>query len=229
MSFKSLLAIAALLIAPVTQAAYVTINEAGMDGVFSQASFGQTPIDIRIGAVTQFVRPTLLDISSDAEIDQVFNLHVGDKNIVNFYFVDTISACGLIDAGIIGCGELPGNNFVVESDWAANTAIPPGGNITTGVNILAHELGHNLGLSHRFGNNLMNGFVTGFQDLNFAEVADIRVSPLVQHDANGFFIMINPVLIVAAATAVPEPSTIFLVLVGLVAVGSWTRVRSGRV
>ena len=229
MRFKSLLAIAALLIAPVTQAAYVTINEAGLDGVYSQASFGRTPIDIRIGAVTQFVRPTLLDLSSDAEIDQIFSLHVGARNIVNFYFVDTISACGFIDASIIGCGELPGNNFVVESDWAANTTIPPGGNITTGVNILAHELGHNLGLSHRFGNDLMNGSVRGFQDLNSDEVTTIFGSPLVQHDAQGFFIVINPVLIVAEAIEVPEPSTVYLVLVGLVAVGSRFRVRSGRV
>ena len=81
MRFKTLLAIAALLIAPVTQAAYVTIDEVGMDAVFSQASFGNRKIDIRIGGVTQLVRPDLLAIDTDAEIDAIFDLHLGSQRV----------------------------------------------------------------------------------------------------------------------------------------------------
>jgi len=220
MKTKMLLAIAALLASPLTHAAFVTLNEAGMDGVYSQASFGANTVDIRYGAVTQIVAPNLLDITTDAEIGQVFGLHVGPQTVVNFYFVDTISACGgQIDPNIIGCGERPGQDFVVESVWAADGTIPAGGNITFGVQLLAHELGHNLNLVHRNGNFLMNPFINGFQDLNAAEVATILASPLIQMDASGQrFIQINPVLIVAQA-AVPEPSTMLLLSLGLVVLG----------
>lgn len=227
MRIKSLFAVAALLIASVSHAAYVTINEAGMDGVFSQSSFGNNKVDIRIGALTQLVFPDLLDITSDAEIGTLFGKHVGPSNVVNFYFVDTISACGgTINSGIIGCGEVSGQDFVVESVWAANNVIQPGG-ISFGVQLLAHELGHNLGMGHRTGNNLMNPSINGYQDLNASEVNTILASPLVQSDANGLFILINPVLILAADNTVPEPSTMFLMLTGLLVVR--TRARNSTV
>ena len=221
MNFNKFFALAALVIAPLSQAAYVTINEAGMDAVYSQVSFGNTPVDIRIGATTTIVNAGLLDIDTPAKLNSLFGSHVGAQDVVNFYFVDTISECGGFNVNIIGCGETPGNDFVVESVWAANTTIPSGGNITYGVNLLAHELGHNLGLQHRNGTDLMNPFINGFQDLNAAEVATILASPLVHKDANGNrFITINPVLIVARAiNNVPEPSTLVLMLSGLAIVG----------
>ena len=227
MRFKSLCAIAALVTAPFAQAAYVTINEAGMDSVFSQASFGARTVDIRIGAVTTIVRPDLLDLSTSAEITSIFGLHVGAADIVNFYFVDTISACGAtINVNIIGCGETPGQDFVVESVFADDSSIPGGGNITVGVQLLSHELGHNLGLAHRSGNFLMNPSINGFQDLNAAEVNTILASPLIHTDANGQrYIQINPVLIVAALLQVPEPSSLMLVLAGALAAGAARRRR----
>ena len=223
MKLKTLCAIAALLAAPFAQAAFVTLHEAGMDAVFSQASFGNTPIDIRFGAVTQIVRPDLLDIDTPLKLNNLFGLHVGSQFVVNFYFVDTISECSGFNVNIIGCGETPGQDFVVESVWAANNTIPGGGNISFGLQLLAHELGHNLDLDHRNGNNLMNPFINGFQDLDAAEVAIIRLSPLVQGNAReGFFIQINPVLIVDRLD-VPEPSTAALALAGLLFAGMRSR------
>ena len=220
---------AALLSAPLAQAAYVTLNESGLDSIFSQASFGGRTIDIRIGALTQLVRPDLLDLSTSAEVSALFGLHVGAANVVNFYFVDTISACGFtVSSSIIGCGEVFGNDFVVESDWAANNT-PQAGGYTFGEQLLAHELAHNMGLSHRSGNNLMNPFINGYGDLNDAEVTAILASPLVQTDATGQrYVLINPVLISAAAAELPEPSTMLLAFGALAAAGVGSRRRRAR-
>jgi len=202
---KSLLLTLGLLVASHAKAGFITTNELALDSIFSQASFGGMPIDIRIGAASELIFPSLLNITSDAEVNQLFNMHVGGPNVVNFYFIDTISACGgFIITGIVGCGEFPGNDFVVESSFAA------GG---FGGELLAHELGHNLGLDHRSGNFLMNGSLNNNTTLTSDEVSIIRNSSLVQNNGLDFWIDINPVLILAAArTPVPEPSTLVLLL-----------------
>lgn len=193
------------------KAAFVTTQEAGMDQVYSQSSFGNSPIDIRFGAQQIVAAPDLLDISSNAEINLVFNLRNGlgtPNNVVNFYYVDTISACGsTVSAGIVGCGEVNGNDFVVESSFAAGSQ---------GAELLAHELGHNLGLPHREdAGALMAATLNNGTDLNAAEVAIIRNAFVVQEDQDGFFIDVQPVLIVAAIDAVPLPATAFMLIGGL--------------
>lgn len=227
MNFKALVATAALLAASVTQAAFVTIDEAGMDTVFSQASFANRPIDIRIGAVTQIVNPSLLDINTPARLNALFGLHVGAANIVNFYFVDTIDECGGFNVNIVGCGEFPGNDFVVESSFAALTGDDPDGalfpGISTAVTLLAHELGHNLGLDHS-GSGLMFPSISRNGTLTAGEVTTIFSNAggfgLVQQDVNGFFIQINPVLIVRdAVNDVPAPATLLLAVCGLLLAG----------
>lgn len=157
---------------------------------------------------SEIIAPSLLNITSNAEVSQLFNLHIGALNIVNFYFIDTISACGgTINAGIVGCGELPGNDFVVESSFASGRF---------GGELLAHELGHNLGLAHLTGSFLMNPSLNNNTTLTTGEVSTIRTSSLVQTDGQGFWIDINPVLIVAkASTPVPEPSTLVLLLLSV--------------
>ena len=222
MNVKKVFVAATMLFATLSQAAFVTIDEVGMDAVFSQASFGRNTVDIRIGALTQLVRPDLLDIGTDAEIDALFGLHVGAGNVVNFYFIDTIhDSCSVAGPGVIGCGQVGGNNFLVESVYAADGTIPGGGNTSYGVQLLSHELGHNLGLAHNSGNFLMNQFINGFATLEAAEVVTILGSTLIQFDADGQrFIMINPVLIVADGAPpadVPEPTSLVLAMAGLLA------------
>ena len=203
---KYLLITVAILASSQAKAAFITTNEADLDAIFSQSSFGLMPIDIRIGLASELVLPDLLDITTDAEVNQLFDMHIGGINVVNFYFIDTISACGgSISSGIVGCGEFFGNDFVVESSFAAGSF---------GGELLAHELGHNLGLDHRSG-GLMNSSLNNSTTLNDTEVSNIRSSQLVQTDGQNFWIDINPVLIVASASIplpVPEPSTLVLLL-----------------
>ncbi|MCJ8319415.1 MAG: PEP-CTERM sorting domain-containing protein [Colwellia sp.] len=206
---KVLMLAVSLLIVTQAQAALITTQEAALDAIFSQSSFGNDIIDIRIGAATELVFPSLLDITTNAEIGQLFGLHVGSANVVNFYFVDTIDYCSSFNTLIVGCGEFPGNDFAVESIFAA------GG---FGGELLAHELGHNLGLGHLSGNFLMNSFLNGFTEITEVEVATIMSSSLVQTDGRSFWIDINPVLIVAEAR-IPEPSILILMFIATTLMG----------
>lgn len=196
-------------------AALITLNEAGLDAVFSQASFGSDIVDIRIGTATEIVAPDLLDITSNTEISSLFGMHQGSSTDVNFYFVDTISACGgSLSSSIVGCGETPGNDFVVESIFAAGSY---------GAELLAHELGHNLGLGHMSGANLMNSALNNSTALIASQVATILASSLVQNDQSGYFININPVLVVASSTSVAEPETIAIFALALAFVSVFRR------
>ncbi len=202
-ALKSLVLTLGLLIVSHAKAGFITTNEIALDAIFSQSSFANIPIDIRIGAASELVFPNLLDITTDAEVNQLFNLHIGGANVVNFYFVDTVDSCGGFNTGIVGCGEFPGNDFVVESSYAAGSF---------GGELLAHELGHNLGLNHSAG-GLMNPSLNNSTTLTTQEVTTIRASSLVQTDGSSFWININPVLIVArASTPVTEPSTLVLLV-----------------
>jgi hypothetical protein len=199
---KSLVLTLGVFIASHANAGFITTNEADLDAIFSQSSFENMPIDIRIGAISELIFPGLLDITSDAEVNQLFNMHIGGRDVVNFYFIDSINICGgTVSSSIVGCGEFPGNDFVVESSSAAGSF---------GGELLAHELGHNLGLNHRVG-GLMNPSLNNDTILNNNEVTTIRNSRLVQTDGQGFWININPVLLVSATSIpVPEPSTLAL-------------------
>ena len=189
-------------------ASYITLDEAALDDIYSQPSFGDMPIDIRIEEAHEIVAPDLLDITTRDQVSQLFGMHTGSLLTVNFYYIDTISICGsTVSTSIVGCGEYFGN--FADSFY--------------GSELLAHELGHNLGLPHIFGQYLMNPSLNNNTTITEAEVARIRQSPLVQSFDGLYWINIKPVLIVKELVNVTEPKTWLLFFIMVIAVVSGHR------
>jgi len=173
--------------------------------IFSQSSFGLTPIDIRFNALVTLPEPaSYFAVDTSAEMTALLSYAQSYSPMAGIVFVDTISVCGSdSNANIVGCGNLGGPGLVVESGYAAGSF---------GAELLAHELGHNLGLGHTNGDgNLMDPTLNGNTDLTTDQVATILGSSLVQSDTLGRFIQVQPILL----AAVPLPAGGLLLLGGI--------------
>lgn len=214
---RLVLAGAAALAALPAFAGYVTTNEAAMDAIFAQSSFGANAIDIRYNAVVTLNLPSLLDIGTESEFDSLGGLVVVPQHTALAFFVDTISWCGGPGGSIIGCGQSPGSVFAVDSSWAASA--------THGAPLIAHELAHNLGLGHVADqSNLMNPTLYGNSALNGGQVTTILANSLVQTDGLGQrYISITPVAVV------PEPEIGVMLSAGLLAISGMAALRGRRV
>ncbi len=234
------------LAATAAQADMVNTREAALDAIYGQQSVLATlgePIDIRFNDVIQIEAPSLTRISSSDELSSLFGLtdplysQTGVNLTVSVYYVDAIDYCGGYNAGIVGCGQTPGNQLAVETAYM---------NSSYGAELLAHELGHTLGLGHSgeaplrlSGANLMSPSLnrnTTLVDLQVAQFMAMGVfgtfnpTPLVQRDVAGLFVSITPYLIVQEAvlfdpgnggggepgvSRVPVPGAGLLLLAGL--------------
>jgi len=212
-----------LALSPAAWAVPITTNESGMDLVFSQASFGKSPIDIRFNAPLHFRNNALVSIDTPAELIALFNLvangPVGPQSgPINMFSVGQLNTCdGIVNPSIVGCAfAIPNNAFVVEAAFAA-------GGLGTALN--SHELGHDLGLPHVDPStaNLMNPFLQSDTTLTEAQAATVLSSDLVRTDVlGGRFVSITPIEI----SAVPEPTTLVLwgtTMAGLGLAGRWSR------
>jgi len=225
---KGFFLLLAVVAAP-AQAAFVTLHEARVNQIYSQESFTTNPIDINYiyesdGSIKEYVAPELLIVENGTEFSALVNADLGlaDTTIPLFY-IDRIDWCG--GGSAKGCANSSGAIF--ES-------------ITTGRDVggelIAHEIGHVLGLSHPDltadqtdgeSDNLMNRVVAH-------EITDVLVATQITSIFNnpygyvlgnaqsGFYLDLAPVLVVAAAS-VPVPGALVLMLGTLVPLGAMRR------
>ncbi|MCB2027985.1 MAG: matrixin family metalloprotease [Burkholderiaceae bacterium] len=230
-AMRKFAAVALLAGASVASAGYVTsFDQAVLDDIFSQTSFGGYDIDIRFNAPLSVVAPVVADLSSTEEFNgnNDFSLSwlAGELQVPNFtvalFFVDTISFCGGPGSNIIGCGSRPGGLIALQSAAAAGN---------NGTVLFAHELGHNLGLTHlSVSGNLMHPTITGASALNETQVGSFldlttgaSLSSILRDDGGQLYISVTPIAVLAAA--VPEPQTWAMMLAGLLGVAGWARRR----
>jgi hypothetical protein len=109
-----------------------------------------TPCCVTLDAVTvtTFSGAGLDMIENSGELSAVLNGPDGG------YIVDAVWYCAGFSTSIRGCAYVPGDTFVVSMESEASNRLP---------SVIAHERGHNAGLSHVSGSkcNLMDGSAGG--------------------------------------------------------------------
>lgn len=209
-------------------ASAAVLNQSVLDEIYSQASFVNTPIDIRLKNTREVVSPGFVNINipfnfndpfAPTELDALFALGDEAPNI-NVFFVSSLQSV---------FGSLAGIAQVLPDGSRGNNVAVLNSLTFTLDEIVAHEIGHALGLDHETGTtspfqpldpnvpNLMSVFANGNTDLSAAQVATILNSPFVQgNTADGFFIDVQPINIVATASGplVSVPASLPLPLLG---------------
>ena len=209
------------------QASTVTLFDAEVDAIFSQASFGATPIDIRYSPIQTLVRPDLASIDSSTDWSNLINL-TNSVPSVSAYYVSSINWCGTYQVDYIGCAQVGGHDFALEAGWAGSVFGP---------SLFGHELAHNFGLRHTT-EGLLKPSISLSTGLTTSEVATMfdygsrswdSQQARIQGDAqSGYYIDVIPVRVVASqpasntgtVTPVPLPTAGLFLLAAFGALGA---------
>lgn len=196
---------------------FVTLPKAELDAIFSQSSFGLTPIEIRFDPVLTIVNEPLASIDSAADFLGLYSLMPIPSLTARMYFVDDINWCGTFNPSVAGCAPIGNTGGVYYSAIQSNIAAG-----IFGAELLAHELSHNLGLEHS-ASGLMAPSLNGQTTLTAMEANTILSSPLIKIDGGERYIQITPIVI--NVSAVPEPALAIPAAVAYLAVSQTRRRR----
>jgi hypothetical protein len=159
---------------------------------------------IQKGNVGTFSGPNAIE--TDQDFQTVANLGTPNQNGYNIKVVQTIDFCGVYLPAAVACSPvgISGTSIVVEADYFLNNGIPLAGVI------VAHEYGHNRGLSHRSDSptNLMNAAVSPqARCINAFEQSHYLVAPqaaVILAQAA----VLSPTWIHGSAELAPEPAKV---------------------
>lgn len=201
------------------------LHEQELDAIFSQVSFGLDPIDIRFNPEQLLTNDAWLKIETDSTYaktisgtDGFFDMTLASRPLakgksIPLFYVDDFLTDG-VSSNVVGMAWIESRGVAVKASVQADLV---GVDTTTfekhrqyAASIVAHEISHNLGLTHVDDFNLMSasaGDDSFSSMLTSDQVDQILSSSFVQMDSQGRrFISITPFAI-AGVASVPEPAS----------------------
>lgn len=211
---------------------------------------------------TLYMPTTAVDLAGSSLHDLAVASGLQDTLSIPVFYIDSFSIAGVVGLGFMNdngvalltsfqetlimhdayrvyesCSWLPGSTCWYDVPAVTRTDVNLGW--FRSATVLAHEIGHNLGLRHQSG-GLMNGTIAPLSEarnpssylLTDDEVSLMLESPFVQTSSRGYkFIEIVPFNVLLEsddpARAVPEPATFLVAALGLLCLAVVQRRRHG--